>query len=53
MGIEKVKNVILVSSGKGGVDSEFTDRLNDGIMAFTKDDLKHFCNIINFDMYSE
>jgi hypothetical protein len=37
----------------GGVDSEFTDRLNDGIMAFTKDDLKHFCNIINFDMYSE
>ena len=37
----------------GGVDSEFTDRLNDGIMEFTKDDLKHFCNIINFDMYSE
>ena len=37
----------------GGVDCEFTDRLNDGIMEFTKDDLKHFCNIINFDMYSE
>jgi ADP-heptose:LPS heptosyltransferase len=37
----------------GGVDSEFTDRLNDGIMQFTKDDLKHFCNIINFDIYSE
>jgi len=37
----------------GGVDSEFTDRLNDGIMTFTKDDLKHYCNIINFDLYSE
>jgi ADP-heptose:LPS heptosyltransferase len=37
----------------GGVDSEFTDRLNDGIMAFTKTDLKHWCNIINHDIYSE
>jgi hypothetical protein len=37
----------------GGVDSEFTDRLNDGIMNYSKDDLKHFCNIINRDIYDE
>lgn len=37
----------------GGVDSEFTDRLNDGIMCFTKDELTHWCNIINHDIYQE
>ena len=37
----------------GGVDSEFTDRLNDGIMTFTQDDLTHFCNIVNKDVYDE
>jgi hypothetical protein len=37
----------------GGVDSEFTDRLNDGIMTFSKAELKHWCNIINHDIYSE
>lgn len=37
----------------GGVESEFTDRLNDGIMDFSKDELKDFCNIINNDIFSE
>jgi hypothetical protein len=37
----------------GGVDGDFTDRLNDGIMNFTKDELTHWCNIINYDIYSD
>lgn len=37
----------------GGVDGDFVDRLNDGIMTFTKDQLDHFCNIINRDIYDE
>lgn len=37
----------------GGVDGDFADRLNDGIMTFTKDQLDNFCNIINRDIYDE
>jgi hypothetical protein len=37
----------------GGVDSEFTDRLNDGIMNFSKDQIDHVCNVINKDIYDE
>jgi len=37
----------------GGVDSEFTDRLNDGIMTYTPDQIDHFCNIIIRDIYDD
>lgn len=37
----------------GGVDSEFTDRLNDGIMKFTKDQINDFCDVINRDIYDD
>jgi hypothetical protein len=37
----------------GGVDSDFTDRLNDGIMVYSKEDLKRFSEIINMDIYGE
>jgi len=37
----------------GGVDSEFTDRLNDGIMSFSTDEIKQFCNTINKSIYDE
>lgn len=36
-----------------GVDGEFVDRLNDGIMNFSKLELDNFCNIINRDIYDE
>lgn len=37
----------------GGVDSDFVDRINDGIMTFSKEQLSEFCNIINRDIYDE
>jgi hypothetical protein len=37
----------------GGVESNFTDRLNDGIMDFSQEDIEHFCNIILKDIYDE
>jgi hypothetical protein len=37
----------------GGVETEFTDRLNDGIMNFSKEELKEFCNVINHDIFAE
>lgn len=36
-----------------GVDAEFVDRLNDGIMNFSDEELKNFINIINRDLYDE
>jgi ADP-heptose:LPS heptosyltransferase len=36
-----------------GVDSDFTDRLNDGIMNFSNLDIEHFCQIILKDVYDE
>jgi len=33
-------------------DSHFADRLNDGIMKLTKEEIKNWCSIINFDLYS-
>lgn len=37
----------------GGVDSDFADRLNDGIMNYTETDIKYFCQIILKDVYDE
>jgi len=37
----------------GGVESDFTDRLNDGIMNFSKSDIEHFSQIILKDIYDE
>ena len=37
----------------GGVDSDFSERLNDGIMNFSAQDLEHFCQIILRDIYDE
>jgi hypothetical protein len=37
----------------GGLDSDFTDRVNDGIMTFSQEELSNFCNIINRDIYDE
>jgi len=37
----------------GGVDSEFTDRMNDGIMSFNKEQLDQAIAIINKDIYDE
>lgn len=36
-----------------GVDAEFSDRLNDGIMTFTSKELDQFIEIINRDIYDE
>ena len=36
-----------------GVDAEFVDRLNDGIMNFTEEEITMFANIINRDVYDE
>jgi hypothetical protein len=37
----------------GGVDSDFADRLNDGIMNFSDRDLEHYCQIMLRDIYDE
>jgi hypothetical protein len=37
----------------GGVESDFTDRLNDGIMNFTKEEIKESCQRILKDIYDE
>jgi hypothetical protein len=37
----------------GGVDSEFADRLNDGIMEYSDTEIKHFSQIILRDIYDE
>jgi hypothetical protein len=37
----------------GGVDSDFTDRLNDGIMTHSKSDITRWCEIILKDIYDE
>lgn len=37
----------------GGVESDFTDRLNDGIMNFAKKDIEHYCQIFLRDIYDE
>lgn len=34
----------------GGVDSDFTDRLNDGIMTYTQNEFENFIKIINKDI---
>lgn len=36
-----------------GVDADFSDRLNDGIMEFTESEIDNFVSIINLDIYSE
>lgn len=37
----------------GGVESDFTDRLNDGIMSFSRDEIKRACETILQDIYNE
>jgi hypothetical protein len=37
----------------GGVESDFTDRLNDNIMCFSKPDIDTYCQIILKDIYDE
>jgi hypothetical protein len=37
----------------GGVESDFTDRLNDGIMIYSKDEIKNFSELILKDIYDE
>jgi hypothetical protein len=37
----------------GGVESDFTDRLNDGIMNYSNEEKKHFCNVLLKDIFDE
>jgi ADP-heptose:LPS heptosyltransferase len=37
----------------GGVDSDFTDRLNDGIMDYADTDIARWCEIMLKDIYDE
>lgn len=37
----------------GGVDSDFTERMNDGIMNFTSEEIERACQIILKDVYDE
>jgi hypothetical protein len=37
----------------GGVESDFTDRLNDNIMNFSKSDVQNYCQIMLKDIYDE
>jgi hypothetical protein len=34
-------------------DSHFADRLNDGIMKYTQEELKNWCSIINFEIHKQ
>jgi len=36
-----------------GFDNDFADRLNDGIMAFSQEELEKFVNTISLDIYNE